>query len=295
MNTKGRPTNGIERSQSTSIIIADRYEVIEFSPSGMLICKDTHLDREVCLRKVDPRHRSIALERVQALQEIDSPYLGMVSDLIDWKNGLYVVEEKLGEPLLQNYGPQSVEAKKQFYCFCSGLAALHAQGLGHGALERQCFRAGALGVGKLMGLRFEKRCTPSEDRPALQSIIKEIRYPNPMLKDDAEWFRAEVEATLLVDRHRGLLQGPDVHVVLDSALWEHEIVHPYPSIGRFTLAYDGERFYFEQVEGEVWVNRKTVRSGESPPPSCVIRLGAPFRPLSQQLHYTFDQSHPEVR
>lgn len=65
-------------------------------------------------------------------------------------------------------------------------------------------------------------------------------------------------------------------------------------LGNLIVDYDGLVFRVAEVEGEVWINNRAVRSGMLLSGCSVIAFGDPSRPPRERKFVTMDVSHPEV-
>ena len=283
---------------------AGRYLVDGQRTDREFLGHDEHLDRAVLIRLVTGAdNRGPVRERLARLQEVRSPYLALIYDLVEVNGWIGVVEERFDEPVDFAANPL-----RNLYQLSAAVAALHEAGLAHGALDPQSFRLGPLGAGRLGDLQFAvpNLQDPATDRPRLVAMLKKLRVGD--LDDEvrallaagatsdalAPDLRDRIGALLLKGRHRAIVTWGGQRFELGAERPSRRFRHPTPDLAAVTFHYDGTRFLLSEATGEVLVNNVRRRSGFALPVSCVVALGEPSRPYAQRYFITFDQAHPEV-
>ena len=284
---------------------AGRYLVDGQRPDREFLGHDEHLDRAVLIRLVTGAYnRGPVRERLARLQEVRSPYLALIYDLVEVNGWIGVVEERFDEPVDFAANPL-----RNLYQLTAAVAALHEAGLAHGALDPQSFRIDPLGAGRLGDLQFagSNLDDPASDRPRFVEMLKTLGI-GEILDDEvrallaagatsqtlAGTLRDRIGALLLKGRHRAIVTWGGQRFELAAERPSSRFRHPNPDLAAVTFHYDGTRFLLSEATGEVLVNNVRRRSGFALPVSCVVALGEPSRPYAQRYFITFDQAHPEV-
>jgi len=275
----------------------------------MDICWDRNLHRRVCIHWVKSKSRLAIQERLSIIQTIHTPYLALIYDLVEANGRLGVVEEDLADAIQGS----DADRLRNMYEFSAGVAALHAKGLAHGAIDEQCFRLGRFGRGCLCNLSFghKELDDPSIDSESIAEYIDylnngsvldaKFRHSHAQLRSRPAFTAAHVvairdrlAALLLRDQHRALLHWKGKNIELGANRRLTTVVHPVANVAKLTIEYDSTRFFIAMVAGEVRINNVALNAGDDLPSSCVVALGDSSRPWNQRYFLTFDQSHPEV-
>jgi hypothetical protein len=244
--------------------------------------------------------------RLAVLLSIASPFLALIYDMVIEANRVGVVEEALPDAV----SVDDTSRLSRLYEMSAGLAALHDNGLAHGALDKDSFRMGPLNRGRLCNLAFGDAALdePPRDYGAFarcldamgisrirDASLEELRrkLEQPTSDPLTARLRDRIAALLLRDKHRALAYWRGTSVELSSQQRTARFSHP-TGLAAVTIEYDGTRFYLSEAAGEVRVNNLPVTPGSELPGSCVLVLGGAHRARSERYSVTFDQSHPEV-
>jgi hypothetical protein len=284
-----------------------RYVFTSKRGSVLALCRDENLDRTVCIHWVAKQDKIEAVRaRLAILLSVASPFLALIYDMVIEGNRVGVVQEDLTDAV----NVDDTNRLSRLYEMSAGLAALHDNGLAHGALDQGSFRMGPLNRGRLCNLAFGDAALdkPSRDYGAFAQCLdamgisrvrdaplQELRRKLEQAPSDplTARLRDRIAALLLRDKHRALVYWRGTSVELSSQQRTARFSHP-TGLAVVTIEYDGTRFYLSEAAGEVRVNNLSVSPGSELPGSCVLVLGGAHRARSERYSVTFDQSHPEV-
>lgn len=122
----------------------------------------------------------------------------------------------------------------------------------------------------------------------IPKLIYDCLAEDPAQRPNMEAVLHTIERQLLKDRHRALVY------MNASEHWLHKdnrsIILKAGTIGRISIEYDGFDFKIGFVEGDVYLNNRSLMPGSIVPGCCVITFGSG----KNRRFVTFDVSHPEV-
>jgi eukaryotic-like serine/threonine-protein kinase len=157
-----------------------------------------------------------------------------------------------------------------------------------------------LGKGKLLK---ELRAMPPEKAPAqlfsnsefdlpseLQILLESCLKHDPGERPSMPHVRDALAVKLLTNKHRALLIYSGKPNYLDKD--NRSVSLSVKGVGSITISYDGDNFFVENPEGELFINNMAVSTGMGMPGSCVIAFGNSDRKVRNFV--TFDISYPEV-
>lgn len=130
-----------------------------------------------------------------------------------------------------------------------------------------------------------------DGRDDLTSMFVSCLDHNPDARPKASELRNSISRHLLFEKHQALAVMDGVAYYLNSSTRTARLKRG--GIGEVMIKYDGLRFFFCEVSGEVYVNNKPAMMGAEIPSSCVVAIGAAHRG-NHRTYITFDVSNPEV-
>lgn len=266
---------------------------------------------------------------VSAISELQNKHIADVYDLLDYREHLAVVEEKLDGIDLTAWAAADVhsvdEVLRMLLQMFDAVAGLVSAGLCAPSLHRKHWRfdgEGLLNLSVFVRANDQPRTphavTPSKiaehlqwlgefagelarylvgasATPALFSdpVIGGLLQGSPTPAYSITDYLERLRAWVLRDQHRAMVVYRQRSSELNAKRRTLKLTHPIPNIAEATITYDGLGFHLTP-SGEVYINNIHATTRIRMPSSCIVTLGAPTRSWAERHFITFDASQPEV-
>jgi serine/threonine protein kinase len=123
---------------------------------------------------------------------------------------------------------------------------------------------------------------------AIANTIESCLEINPANRPRMAEVACSLARDLLRDKHRARAIHVGKAYELNAA---NRSVNINSGVASARIVYDGTRFSFENVNGNIYINNKAAQAGSVMLSACVITIGSPG---SSRAFVTFDVSNPEI-
>ncbi len=124
----------------------------------------------------------------------------------------------------------------------------------------------------------------------ISNLIDSCLKIDPRQRPTMDLLKNVFKNQLLYSQHKATIISDNRKHILEEINKGVRITRSKDSV---TIAYDGYRFFIQEVSGDVYVNNLQISIGHTLEGSSVIILGHPEQGASRKFT-TFDISHPEV-